>query len=88
MAHTDPLKERMRGLRSSVFIEVTFQENIGCFVDIEARDSREWDGLDLLEMKTSRATYEVFDPGSTQFIRSGVVWVKCTSVSCGHFISP
>jgi len=88
MAHADPLKERMRSLRPSVFIEVTFQKNVGCFVDVKSRDSREWNGFYLLKMKTSRTTYEVFDPGSTQFIWGGVVWVKGASMSCGHVVSP
>lgn len=61
MPHADLLKEWMRGLRPSVFIEVTFQKNVGCFIDIEAGDSWKWNGLDLLKMEASGATHEVFD---------------------------
>jgi len=77
----------MRGLRASVFIEVTLQKNIGRFVDIESGDSRKWNGLDLLEMKASRATNKVFDPRSTEFIWGCVVCVEGTSVSRTHIQS-
>ena len=61
MLHTDPMKERMRGLGASVFVEVTLKKDVGCFVDIKAGDSRKWNGFDLLKMKARGATNKVFD---------------------------